>query len=65
MFLYTFQPASKAPAKNAEKDVPLPLDKKRELPKWMVGSSNRVDMSPTKDSSPNKDKTGRKEQPSI
>ena len=37
-----------------EEDMAMPLDKKRELPKWMVGSSKRVDVSPTGEKSPSK-----------
>ena len=39
-----------------EEDMAMPLEKKRELPKWMVGSSKRVDVSPTGEKSPNKTK---------
>ena len=39
-----------------EDDVAMPLEKKRELPKWMVGSSKRVNVSPTGEKSPTKTK---------
>ncbi len=37
-----------------DKEMAMPLEKKRDLPKWMVGSSKRVDVSPTSEKSPNK-----------